>query len=176
METTMSNTTLQVLSATLVLLSTTVACRDPLPCPDCDEADIAESPDDAEPTPDLPCSGADLMNDNDNCGSCGNECPVWFEGTDWEAGTCVNGVCGPYWTECLDYGDENCVEICARFDRTCVAQGCSGMTGALYYVGFEGTCRTESAPAITMTGSCEEPIPWESDVPLEDIYAMCCCE
>ena len=158
----------------LISLSCASACRDPLPCPECEEADIEDSPDDSDLPPDLPCGGADLMTDNDNCGGCGNACNVWYEGTDVEAGTCVDGECGPYWTQCNDYSDSSCAEVCAGYSRTCVAEGCSGLTAALYYVGLEGACQTES-PALTMTGSCDEPIPYESTIE-GTVHAMCCCE
>ena len=45
----------------------------------------------------------------------------------------------------------------------------------LFYVGFDGACKTEFGPDIEMTGSCNEPIPWESTIEY-DINVMCCCE
>ena len=71
---TTSNTTLRASFLSMaLLLSAMAACHDPLPCPDCDEADIADEPNDTEPMPDLPCGGADLVTDNSNCGACGNQ-------------------------------------------------------------------------------------------------------
>ena len=161
------------LSGALLVFLPLMACHDPLPCPGCDEA--ADDTDEAEPLPDLPCGGADLMTDNDNCGSCGNQCSIWHEGTNVEAGGCADGKCGPYWTQCLTYSGDNCTEVCAEFDRTCVAQGCAGLTAALYEVGLEGGCQIGLTPFREMKGSCDEMIPWGTSIE-GTIQAMCCCE
>ena len=97
------------------------ACRQPLPCDDCDahedEQDAAE-----DPIPDLPCGGADLMTDNDNCGVCGNECDVWYEGTEWEGGGCEAGKCGPRWHNCWNStgNASTCDEICTAMDLSLI--------------------------------------------------------
>jgi hypothetical protein len=98
----------------LILLSViAAACHDPQPCPDCDEQAEGEA-EEGPPPLDLPCGGADFMTDNLNCGSCGNACTVWWEGTDWEAGSCAEGVCGPEWRTCLPVlGEgETCEQLC----------------------------------------------------------------
>lgn len=155
-----------------------VGCRDTLPCTDCDEA--ADDQDDA-PTPDLPCGGADLMTDNLNCGSCGKECGLWYAGTEWEAGSCVEGECSPGgWAGCVHDAIPdpfaNCAEICTALGQSCLPQGCAGATALVFEIGFEDTCDAWSFdPAVVMTGSCEEPIPWLTT----DEYShevSCCCD
>ncbi len=160
----------------LLMLLVAPACRDPLPCDDCDS--VAEEADHAEDPPaDLPCGGADLETDNDNCGTCGNECPVWLEDTPWEAGTCQAGECGPTWTQCLDRSlfVANCEEFCVDFGRTCVAGGCSGFTALLYDVNATNVCELDDPPNLTMSGACTDPIPWEQTIEWNR-FAMCCCE
>lgn len=175
----MKKTHATVLTA-LMLLTATTACRGPVPCPDCEEnADEDEGEDEQEEgqdLPDLPCGGADLMTDNHNCGSCGHECPLWYEGTEWEAGACEGGECGPTWspTCATQFGGASCEEICDGFGRTCVANGCAGLTALLIRVGFDGNCDI-SHLHDTMAGSCDEPIPWESTVEW-NIHADCCCK
>ena len=168
-------------SQTITLLLTATAvltgCRNMLPCPDCDDqAEAVDLPhEDEAPLPDLPCGGADFMTDSHNCGSCGNECPLWYEGTDWEAGTCVQGECGPRWTTCTS-GEgifNTCGELCSSGGLTCFAGGCSGFTALLTRVGFDGNCRP-IPPDRTMTGSCDEPIPWEHTIEW-DLHVKCCC-
>src|SRR5690606_25764675 len=123
------------LFAPLVLLAI-AGCRDPLPCEDCGEDAVGDGDQEEGPLPDLPCGGADLMTDNDNCGTCGNACNVWYEGTDLEAGTCQAGVCGPSWVTCgnAELSAATCEERCAQQDRACVPGGCSGLTGVLFHV------------------------------------------
>ena len=119
--------------------------------------------------PDLPCGGADLMTDNLNCGSCGNECTVFFEGLDWEAGSCQAGKCGPVWIPCLTsvFG-ATCEELCGGL--TCVANGCSGSTGLLFAELYG--CEVDDEPIKTMDGACDQPIPWSDD---DVTHARCCC-
>jgi hypothetical protein len=126
----------------------------------------------------LPCGGADFMTDNYNCGSCGNECPLWYEGSDWEAGTCVEGMCGPLWTTCTDSSGtgNTCGEICTGGGQTCVANGCSGFTALLFDVLDFQPCDdpVPDGPDGVMTGPCDEQIPWESDM-LSSTRVQCCC-
>jgi hypothetical protein len=149
-----------------------VACRDPIPCSDCDDA-AADM--EGEPMPDLPCGGADLMTDPLNCGSCGNHCQ-WFPGTEWEAGGCTNGECvGPSWSDCWPEGfGPTCGAICMASGATCVATGCSGYTALLMQVGndFDPACLTPE-PYATMQGSCDDLIPYESN---GTTYVRCCCD
>ena len=167
----MNNKTTAIFCLTLLGLT---GCRnDVVPCTDCD----ANQDDDA-PLPDLPCGGADLMTDNLNCGSCGSECALMYEGTPDEAGTCKMGECGPLWADCLPELPMfvTCADVCAGYDLSCVAGGCSGFTGLLYGVPLDGGCGpNHGEPAKVITESCDEPIPWMTtgDNPLE---VMCCCD
>ena len=131
-------------------------------------------------TPDLPCGGADLMTDNDNCGACENECALAYEGTQWEAGTCQAGECGPQWAECRDSfaNYSTCEEVCEAIDRECVVAGCSGLTALLIDTSPLLGCELDvnSGPDDTMAGACTEPISWE---PHDDMWlrnVMCCCK
>ena len=142
-----------LLPCTLLLAG---GCRNPIPCPDCtDNAEDGDPPEGEDPTPDLPCGGADLLTDNDNCGTCGNVCPTLHTGTEWEAGTCTNGVCGPLWTSSCVNGSgafNTCAELCSSGGQTCIAGGCAGLTALLQQVGFDGVCQLP--PEGVMTGSC----------------------
>jgi hypothetical protein len=162
------------------LLASATGCRNgPLPCPDCDDQADDDSLPDLPPPDDLPCGGADFMNDSYNCGSCGSECTLWYEGTDWEAGTCIDGVCGPQWKTCIGEGSQanTCDEICGSTGLTCVANGCSGMTAMLFDVFSFGSCGPDpdlGGPDGTMTGPCNEQIPWLTTIETSR-QVMCCC-
>jgi hypothetical protein len=160
-------------------------CRDPMPCPDCVAEDDGNDNDndnddgnDDTPLPDLPCGGADLLTDSLNCGTCGQECALWYPGSEYEAGTCSAGVCGPGWSTCYgEYHSYNtCDEVCAASGEGCVPNGCSGYTGLLFELfAFDPGCDAYSdTPVATLTG-CDEPIPWMStgDEPRQ---VMCCCD
>jgi hypothetical protein len=141
-------------------------------CPDCV---------DEEPIPDLPCGGADLQTDDLNCGTCGNECWVDGKGTDYEAGSCHEGQCGPHWyyKQYLSAGGPSgefpkasCDDVCTENSVSCVAEGCSGKTGYMCGLGdFTGEC-----PPIDWTGPCAMDVPWPdfggSVIPV----LTCCCE
>jgi hypothetical protein len=158
------------------------ACRDKLPCAHCSDDVAAEAEDnDDAPLPDLPCGGADLMTDNFNCGSCGHECGLYYPGTEYEAGACKDGACGPGgWSDCeaADVYDpeENCSEICIALGRTCVPNGCAGLTGMMFAVNIDGWgCGVpENTPVATMSGGCDQPIPWmpSGEKPWQ---VNCCC-
>jgi hypothetical protein len=153
------------------------ACRDKPTCLECEEA--AADGDEGIPLPDLPCDGADLMTDNLNCGTCGNECGLYYPGTAYEAGSCREGVCGPGWSSCTP-GDETapwqtCSGLCTALGQTCVPNGCAGLTGMMYDVLFGEGCHPDFGPVVTLTGGCDEQIPWMT--PTENhIEAMCCCD
>src|SRR5690606_20805935 len=120
--------------AVLALTACGSSTPTPDPCPDCEGAD--DMP--AEPITDLPCGGADLQNDDLNCGACGNECPVEYADGPFEAGNCNGGKCGPRWFAAFlgpDPGNDveapqmTCEEVCADFEAPCVERGCAGLTG-----------------------------------------------
>jgi hypothetical protein len=160
----------------LILVAGTTACRGPMPCTDCDDDDDAADDMQEDPIPDLPCGGADLMTDPRNCGSCGNDC-LEYPDTEWQAGSCQMGECaGPYWHECQWEGfNVNCHDVCGA--GVCVARGCSGYTALLNWNNgdFGPLCEVAyDPPYATMSGSCDEPIPWEDHGSIRT-YAMCCC-
>lgn len=156
-------------------------CRNLPPCQDCED-DAAEddaSMPDLPAVPDLPCGGADLMTDNLNCGTCGHECGLWFPDTALEAGGCVDGVCGPGWSNCFSEAANvgNCSDVCAAYELSCVPNGCAGYTGVLYdIVGIDDVCGPlwEGRQFVAVEGGCEAPIPWMdmNEYPRE---VMCCC-
>jgi hypothetical protein len=170
------DTQMKFISSTLcrlvVLGLTTLGCRDPNPCADCD--DSAVEMEEGDPVPDLPCGGADLMTDPRNCGTCGNEC-LLFAGTEWEAGGCESGECtSTSWSDCLpEYFGPTCGSVCTASGATCVAESCSGYTALLMQVAgdFDASCITPD-PYATMKGSCDEAIPYASD---GFTYVRCCC-
>jgi hypothetical protein len=96
----------------------------------------------------------------------------------------MNGVCGPKWMSCVwSNGQKNtCAEICdLGLGDICIANGCSGLTAILFDVylpdltGFGDYCDpTEDPVAVTMTGPCDEQIPWlETDDTVR--HVNCCC-
>jgi hypothetical protein len=168
--------------AICVMLATelgTSGCRDPMPCPDCDDGADDMPVDDMPETmvPDLPCGGADLLTDPRNCGGCGDNC-LEYPGTEWEVGSCQMGVCrGPTWGTCSNEAwGATCEELCAVEDRSCVAKGCSGHTALVFRnEGDFDACRIpDDEPDATMDGPCDEPIDWtyESGFPTQ---VLCCC-
>ena len=159
------------------------ACRPGQPCPSCEDAgddgdETADIPDVAEPIPDLPCDGADLQTDDDNCGECGNEC--WVNGAgDYRVGGCVDGACGPVWwgKQWLGPDGSSCADVCAETGLSCRADACAGLTGFVCEAAFDAPCDTftfGSAPFAEVTGSCTEPIDWPEQA-LGQIKLYCCC-
>jgi len=142
-------------------------------------------PDDGEDIPDLPCGGADLQTDRYNCGTCGKSCLV--EGRKaYEAGGCVDGVCGPTWAglRWLEPSLLTCAEVCTTAtlaEASCQAAACAGLTGLVCESIFFTACAVMDGdgPPLTLVevdGSCDEPIPWPEET-LEggDRVAYCCC-
>ena len=162
------------------------ACQPRLPCPDCDDDDAAEQPEDLPmETPDLPCGGADLQSDDANCGECGNSCLV--RGRDeYEAGHCSAGVCGPTWfvEEWLEPTPLTCDEVCgAQIDGSlaCRANGCAELTGLVCESIDGGGCVVVfpggSGPLLAeFTGSCSETLPWIDTQAGGSRLAVCCCD
>jgi hypothetical protein len=163
--------------AILLLALTALGCRAPLPCPDCDE--VADEH--ADPTPDLPCGGADFQTDSYNCGACGNECPMLNPDTDYTVGQCNAGECGgPYWYEQLfdplQLPPVSCDEVCAGHSRTCVERGCSGKTGFMCGYLFQEGCLNTLFGITDWFGPCAEPVEWH-DPDINDTASLhCCCE
>lgn len=148
-----------------------------MPREDCDVAqqDTEEDADDVEDPPsDLPCGGANLQTDNQHCGECGNECIVWYEGTDLEAGTCAEGQCGPTWTEC-DSGFETCAERCASTGQTCNEGGCAEVSGLIIDVPGFDACNV-LLHSKTSILECDDLISWEPSDASDIREAVCCCD
>jgi hypothetical protein len=176
-------TTRTTLILTFVGVFAMSGCRDKPTCLDCEEAaadaDDNDNDNDDTPMPDLPCDGADLMTDNLNCGTCGHECGLSYPGTEYEAGSCNEGVCGPGgWTDCTSGGndpEENCSVVCISLGRTCVANGCAGLTGMMFEVIFGQGCGVpEWTPVAILSGGCDQPIPWMSTGE-NPRHVQCCC-
>lgn len=173
------------LASALFLLHLT-ACNRPPPCPGCVGEDLAvENEEEGEP-PDLPCGGADLLTDDLNCGACGKTCEVQRPGTQYAAGGCVEGECGPVWSSESSLSpppaEETCAQLCSFGDVACVPGGCSGLTAYVCVsVGdFGGPCdfAAPDNPAITQViGGCDDPIPYPNGYdPGVCVDFACCCE
>jgi hypothetical protein len=173
--------------AALILLT---ACNPPAACPDCDGEDDPADQAEASP-PDLPCGDVNLWTDDMNCGACGNECTIMWPGTQYEAGHCVEGECGPIWSDLFHLypGDFNCGQYCYAFHNAeCVPMGCSELTGLVCITGGgpKGDLCDLGNPHhyahMDLTASCFERLPdpkvfdpnaLGADV---DLFARCCCE
>jgi hypothetical protein len=167
-------TTRTSLAAALLMLT---ACQLDDACPDCDPVAIS----------DLPCNGADLQNDDLNCGSCGHECNILWPDSDYAVGGCVEGECGPRWSgERTMVGppyDSTCTEECALAGQECVPDGCAGMTGfvCVEVWNFDSECDLsipDHFPAAEIHGSCDAEVPGLEG--LEEFgfflrYVSCCC-
>jgi len=163
-------TTIQLIALSVLL----AACNRTLPCDDCEEVEAAaEEQADSDPIPDLPCGGADLMTDDENCGECGHECPINLVDTEWEAGGCQGGVCQPTWGSCSS-GWQTCSEYCSLANFECVEGGCAGASGLRITVPAQDGCLPESH-AKSPIESCDTVIDYESDDPLFFIDSVCCC-
>jgi hypothetical protein len=157
------------------------ACRDPLPCTNCEAEE--EAADDDEPvtdlpTPDLPCGGADLSSDPNNCGVCEAMCQIDLEGTEWEAGGCENGECQPTWgSYCHSLSinpPTSCADICGD---NCLANGCAGHT-AIFLASnpFMPSCYPDVVPFATFDGACNEPLIMDPPDADQAVSVMCCCK
>jgi hypothetical protein len=152
------------------------ACKGPLPCSDC-EAEAADDDESMTDLPtDLPCGGADLSSDPDNCGVCGGVCLVIGEGTEWEAGGCENGACLSTWGFCHSLSinpPKSCADVCG--ERS-VANGCAGHT-AIFSASnpFQPNCFPDVEPFATFDGACDEPLIIDPpDESLAVTYSCCC--
>lgn len=172
-----------LLPISLVLV--TLACRPPQPCGDgCDDAAEGTSEElDLPPPGDLPCGGADLMTDNLNCGSCGNECYVQDLhgfGDSWDAGgSCKEGKCGPVWSGCDGDTNSTCREILAAQGLEC-GTGCNAKTPGATMLYFDlsetlgGACWVQSSP-IEYSLGCDDPLPWNPDH-VAELVACCAAQ
>ncbi len=164
----------------------TLGCRPPQPCGDgCDDAaeGTSEEPD-LPPTTDLPCGGADLMTDDLNCGSCGNECYIQDTDTavtgEWRGGGhCMNGQCGSIWHGCDGDTYPTCRAILDAYGFEC-GTGCNAKTPGTTVLYFDlqetlgGTCWFDSSP-IEYSLGCDDPLPWNPDTAAE-IVACCAAQ
>lgn len=174
--------------AALLLL---FACNPDAAVESADQA--AGATEDEEPPPDLPCGDVNLWTDDLNCGACGNECEIMWPGTHYEAGHCVEGECGPVWSELVKHSvngpDFTCAQACSfQSNSTCVPLGCSGMTAFLCLEGSgePGDVCDLSHPHnyahMDLTMSCFETMPNPNTFDPNDIqpgvemYVSCCCE
>lgn len=122
----------------------------------------------------LLCNGscADVMTDDDNCGSCGNTCDIAKTGGLGDGiGGCASGVCEPTWSECIPFEApiKSCNEVCGESGQSCVADSCQTDTFVEYvglnqcYDFFEGW---------GVNGDCSGPT-----FPLDgQSYYRCCCQ
>jgi hypothetical protein len=161
------------------LVLSLAACRPGQPCPSCGEdgADDSQPADMAEEIPDLPCGGADLQNDDLNCGECGSVC--WTQGAGaYEAGGCVEGACGPTW-EGQAWPEPTpltCADVCGT--SACHADGCAGLTGFVCESILGQPCGTVGSggdPLLDISGPCDAPISWPDVIDGGDRGVYCCC-
>jgi hypothetical protein len=168
------------------LLLSLAACGPGQPCPTCDDdgADDDQPADMADELPDLPCGGADLQNDDWNCGTCGNPCVVG--GADeYEAGGCIDGVCGPSWfgNNWFEPTSLTCNDVCATAtggNSSCRANGCVGLTGFICQAvpSVSDWCEAFGGPGsllLELSGPCDESIPWPDIVHGGVRLVLCCC-
>ncbi|KAH8805263.1 hypothetical protein F5884DRAFT_835621 [Xylogone sp. PMI_703] len=107
------------------------------------------TPTTSTPTPTPTCGGADLLNDPNNCGTCGNVCP---------SGKCVNGVCAV--SECTGQVCGSFINCSPNGDLDCQCYSTSDGTG--FCAGNQfcdelATCNTTSdcaADSVCVVQSC----------------------
>jgi hypothetical protein len=119
---------------------------------------------DAETTLRLHCNGqgacagvcTDLLNDAENCGTCGNTCDQ-----------CSDGTCYGY--ECVTLAPDltTCDEACASIGQTCGGDVCSGGTTSGYMIG-DGTC--DSFTVYRVVDDCSTTF-----LDGYQLYGKCCC-
>jgi hypothetical protein len=174
------------LTSALFLLQLAACNRPPAPGPENEGEDLTAENEEEGVSPDLPCGGADLKNDDLNCGSCGDACNVRWPDTKYAAGGCIDGECGPRWTGWGGHlpppDNETCEEICAYGGIPCVPRGCSGLTAVVCeaYGEFGVQCDLgdplEEA-SIEFAGECDEPVPYPDNVdPNVFVDFACCCD
>jgi hypothetical protein len=154
------------------------ACGPRQPCPSCDDAADDDQPADmAEEMPDLPCGGADLQNDDLNCGTCGNEC-ISAGALTYEAGGCIAGACSPTWhgQDWLEPTPVTCEDVCGTL--SCHANGCAGLTGFVCESVLGQECEVlgpGGTPLLEISGPCDETIAWPDVIFGGTRGVFCCC-
>jgi hypothetical protein len=111
------------------------------------------------------CNGQciDVLNNDDNCGTCGHTCEAFSI-----YGGCEAGGCQPWFSECFQAGDfANCDEACGGEGLTCAFEGCDGGTAFLY--GSPGNCDSITNGDVKIPPFCDE------DFPIVDDWMRCCC-
>lgn len=157
------------------------ACRPGQPCPTCDdEADDLPTDLPAD-NPDLPCGGADLQADDDNCGECGNACLVQGVGA-YSAGGCVDGACGPTWhgTAWPEQTTLTCAEVCAASaELPCQTGACADLTGLVCESVANSPCGVisggDTSTLVDFGGGCGDPIPWPEQTEFGGSRVVYCC-
>jgi hypothetical protein len=182
---------LRIIAPDLLLASCVQSDPDPSPSPEVDpgsglDVGLAEETGETGAPPDLPCADLDFMTDDLNCGSCGHECPILWPGTDYEAGHCLEGQCGPNWAGFYPMvptpDPMTCDKMCGFDGKACVPGGCSGKTGLVCInseqLGNHCDLGDPSEQALyDLMGECDE-IPPQPGIlePGFYPYLNCCCE
>lgn len=167
-----------------ILVLSLAACGRGQPCPSCDDGDDDDQPADmAGEVPDLPCGGADLQDDDKNCGTCGNICYARGAG-EYETVGCLDGVCGPTWfgQVWLEPTPLTCDDVCATStggSLTCRANDCVGLTGFVCESVLGESCEVLGGGGgpllLDLSGPCDESIPWPEVIFGGDRGVFCCC-
>ncbi len=103
------------------------------------------------------CSGVctDILNDAENCGTCGNVCD-----------TCTTGQCLAY--ECVA-GATTCDEACANVGLACGGDACSGGTTTGYMIG-DGDDTCDAFTVYRLVDECDTPF-----IEGYELFGKCCC-
>jgi hypothetical protein len=106
----------------------------------------------------------DVMIDNANCGTCGNECTVVLG-----EGGCVDGECSPTWSSCVE---ANPLTPCTALCQQQGFQGCA-LCGNLAVTWFAIPSDCEGGQSVDEEGGvCEA----EPDAALSTYYRCCCAQ
>ncbi len=113
------------------------------------------------------------MTDDDHCGECGNACAVMAVDTEYEAGHCLDGGCGPTWIGCSDAIElTTCNDVWqgVGVGAVCNEGGSEGVTGQNM---FGQTCEGAldfTDPNIDVIGSCDT----QHQGAIGDAFVCCC--
>jgi hypothetical protein len=120
--------------------------------------------------PEMLCDGVcvDIMNDDSNCGECGNECHIALD-----VGECVNGACAPTYSDCISSPDDpkpSCTEVCQMQGFAgCSACGPNDLT--IVWYSSVTTCENDSPVASDGEACQNQP----TNFPFFD-YRCCCAQ